>query len=205
MPTLQRTSSGASMSQPQSSPQRPRDDRLHEEQRAEPEHHARRGEGGDERRVEPDRGATDHADVQEVRDDVRRVREEEEPREPERELPCSRRAPPVGVVQREGEEEREPRKEQVPDEEAIPVRARLGGADEQHGSTQAGGQDEREERRYPSIAEADHPSIVAAGRGEPGRRGGREREACTNRRSVSRIDGLCPQRNWSSTAPASTT
>ena len=57
--------------------------------------------------------------MHEVRDDIRRVRQEEEPGRGQRREDRQPTAAPVAVVEREREHERDPGEEEVPREEAV--------------------------------------------------------------------------------------
>ena len=113
------------MSQPTAAPVAALEHALDEQYRDEPEHEARPGE----RRGQPasnqigTRGVA--ADVDEVRDDVRRVRQEEEPRRGKRHEHGQPAAAAVAVVEHESEHERDPGEEEVPGQEAIVVGVRV--------------------------------------------------------------------------------
>src|SRR5699024_10878384 len=110
-------------------PEAARDDVVDEEERGQAEEETGRGEGPDEECVEPQRRPGDLPEVDEVREDVRRVRQEEEPYDPGRGEQPTRRSGSVETDEPEREQVGHPGEEEVPEEEGEGRRARELGTD----------------------------------------------------------------------------
>src|SRR5262245_14374364 len=90
------------------------DNPLHEEDREEPEQHPGPGERPEEDDVEPKRRVGARAEVDEIREEVRRVRQEEEPDRRERDQMRQARTAALSVVHGNGRGDRDPGQEEVP-------------------------------------------------------------------------------------------
>jgi len=116
---------------------RPARDQLDEVERREPEQERRPREGGQHQRVVPDRRRRALVQMDEVGQQVRRVREEEEPedeQDPRERVEAAAGAQEGG----EREDERHPGEEEVPDEEAVEGAPRLVDLHEKRGHRQSG-------------------------------------------------------------------
>ena len=169
-------------------------DRLDEVEREEAEQHAGPGRSRDHDDVDPERHHGARDEVLEVGDDVRRVREKQEPEGGEREQVQRPRPRAVPVVDHDREPERDPGEEQVPDQPAEErlARVQVAGDDQRRG--EEGQQRQRRVDRAPAAADvhAVHPGTTVPTGLRPTlrrswrcRSGRRRQSALPSRRSAS--------------------
>src|SRR5215217_4412410 len=125
---------------------RPFPDRLHHVQRSKAEDESRPRDRGEHQRVVPERCRDRLVQVDEVRQQVRRVREKEQPEhaEDDDERPAS--APRRRVCE-EREHERDPSEDEVPDEEVIERVTRVVAAVDDEENAEGGCGEERRDRQ----------------------------------------------------------
>src|SRR6266516_2540147 len=141
-------------------------DRLNQVERHEPKQETRRRRRPDQQTFVPEGLAGDVRQVSEVRDDVGRVREEQQPEEAECQHLDSPRAAPVAVVDEQCKPERDPGEEKVPEKRHFLERMRVCDTESDEPGNQAREPNKRAEDNQTAVAEGgaesvDHTSRLA--------------------------------------------
>src|SRR5918999_1460696 len=136
------------------------DDHLHQVDGEEPEEGAGPGEGAEEHQVEPERRVASRSQVDEVGQEVRRVREEEQPERAERQESPQPDAAMLHVVDPDRRDERDPGEEEVPREEPVGTRIGIHPSGDEQRPAEHGGKRQRGERQRPAITHRAHDVSV---------------------------------------------
>ena len=146
-------------------PEQPACHSMDQEERRQAEQQPRPRRGGEKQHVVKDRHAAVDPDVLQVGDDVRRVREEEQPQRPERgQLYAGRRRGPC--VDEQGQQERHPREHEVPGDPGVVAGPGVDHAKGEHRQREQREDGQRPDDGDPPVAERppqplDHPETLA--------------------------------------------